>query len=389
MTSASQPQREAALTQLFSPEGKPGALEGVKILEICGVNFGCLIAGSLLAELGAEVYTVPDEEAQRITVDDVYVNGVGIPYLVESRGKKKTSWDAAAELLPYVDILLDGLGPGKLAQRGMGYPQLAEKYPSLIYVAISPFGHYPTEKSIEFADAADSDLTGQAYNGYMAMLGNPDLPEPFSYPIRAGIWLAWAFAGAAAALGALASYWERLKTGRGGVVDVATNEVLSVVHPYQIGAAFVLNANRRRSPTIDANLYVTYTTAKAKDRFVAIATVIWPEIEAFFQIIGRSELAEKWKDAMSQVWEKPDVIKPLAQEVFKTVSELPAEELVRRAREKGKPPMAIVKTLEEVAAQEHWRLRRAIVEMECHGKKLLMPGTPYVLSETPGKIGTC
>jgi crotonobetainyl-CoA:carnitine CoA-transferase CaiB-like acyl-CoA transferase len=377
--------REAILRKLFRPEGKPAALEGVKVLEICGVNFGCMIAGSLLAELGAEVHTVPDERAVKITADEVYIEGVGVPYFVEGRGKKRVEWRDVESLLPQVDVLLDGLGPGKLAERGLGYPDLAKRYPQLIYVAVSPFGHYPTAKAREYADVPDSDLTGQAYNGYMAMLGNPSLPEPYSYPIRAGIWLAWAFAGAAAAMGALSAYWQRMRTGRGTFVDVATNDVLSVDHPYQIGAAFVLGVARRRSPTIDANLYVTYTTARAKDRFVAIATVIWPEIEAFFEIIGRPELAEKWRDAMTQVEKNPDAIKPLEKEVFAVVREIPAEELIRRSREKGKPPIAVVKTLEEVASQEHWRQRRAIVEVNC-GKKLLSPGTPYAMSETPGRV---
>ena len=238
--------REEVLTRLFGGrEAKPSALEGVKALEICGTNFGCRIAGSILAELGAEVYTVPDEDAKKITPHGVTINGVGIPYFLESRGKREVSLEETKELLPGVDVLFDGLGPGKLYSMGMGYPQLAEKYPRLIYVAVSQFGHFG-KKAEEYADMPDSDLTGQAYNGYMAMLGNPSLPEPYSYPIRAGIWLAWAFAGAAAALSALAAYWARMKTGRGQFVDVAVNEVLSVDHPYQIGAPFVLGAPRQR-----------------------------------------------------------------------------------------------------------------------------------------------
>jgi crotonobetainyl-CoA:carnitine CoA-transferase CaiB-like acyl-CoA transferase len=379
-------EREATLKELFRPEGKPVALEGVKVLEICGVNFGCMIAGSLLQELGAEVYTLFDEEAAKITAEGVYIEGVGIPYFVEGRGKRRVTWGEVSSILPTVDILIDGLGPGKLAERGVGYPQLAEKYPGLIYVAVSPFGHFPTQKSREYANMPDSDLTGQAYNGYMAMLGNPSLPEPYSYPLRAGIWLSWAFTGAAAALGALAAYWQRLKTGKGRFVDVATNDVLSVVHPYQVGAGFILGRGRRRSPTIDANLYVTYTTAKAKDRFVAIATVIWPEIEAFFEIIGRPDLAERWREAMAKVEERPEELHRLEKEVFNIVAQIPSDELIRRSREKGRPPIAVVKTLEEVAAQEHWHMRRAIMQVDCRGKRLLMPGTPYVLSETPGRV---
>ncbi len=378
--------REEVLTRLFGGrEAKPSALEGVKALEICGTNFGCRIAGSILAELGAEVYTVPDEDAKKITPHGVTINGVGIPYFLESRGKREVSLEEAKELLPGVDVLFDGLGPGKLYSMGMGYPQLAEKYPRLIYVAVSQFGHFG-KKAEEYADMPDSDLTGQAYNGYMAMLGNPSLPEPYSYPIRAGIWLAWAFAGAAAALSALAAYWARMKTGRGQFVDVAVNEVLSVDHPYQIGAPFVLGAPRQRSPTIDANLLVTYTTARAKDSFVALATVIWPEIEAFFEIIGRPDLAERWKKAL-EVWEKdPAQLKELEKEVFAEVAKFKGEDLVKASREKGKPPIAIVKSVEWVASQPHWRMRGAIMELRCSERTILVPGTPFMMSETPGKV---
>ena len=378
--------REEVLTRLFGGrEAKPSALEGIKALEICGTNFGCRIAGSILAELGAEVYTVPDEDAKKITPHGVTINGVGIPYFLESRGKREVSLEEAKELLPGVDVLFDGLGPGKLYSMGMGYPQLAEKYPRLIYVAVSQFGHFG-KKAEEYADMPDSDLTGQAYNGYMAMLGNPSLPEPYSYPIRAGIWLAWAFAGAAAALSALAAYWARMKTGRGQFIDVAVNEVLSVDHPYQIGAPFVLGAPRQRSPTIDANLLVTYTTARAKDSFVALATVIWPEIEAFFEIIGRPDLAERWRKAL-EVWEKdPAQLKELEKEVFAEVAKFKGEDLVKASRERGRPPIAIVKSVEWVASQPHWRMRGAIMELRCSERTILVPGTPFMMSETPGKV---
>ncbi|MEL9990311.1 MAG: CoA transferase [Thermoproteus sp.] len=377
--------RDRALMELFGArETKPEALQGVKVLEICGTNFGCRIAGSLLSELGAEVYTVPDEDAKKITPHGVTIGRVGIPYFLEGRGKKEVSLDQAKSLLAEIDILIDGLGPGRLYSMGMGYPQLSERYPKLIYVAISQFGHYGS-KAEEYAEMPDSDLTGQAYNGYMAMLGNPSLPEPYSYPIRAGIWLAWAFAGAAGALAALAAYWERMRSGRGQFIDVAINEVLSLDHPYQIGASFVLGGPRRRSSTIDANLLVTYTTARAKDGFVALATVIWPEVEAFFEIIGRPDLAEKWKEALS-LWERdPSRLRELEAEVFAEVAKFRGEDLVRASREKGRPPIAIVKSIEWVASQEHWRIRGALMELDCGGKKVLVPGSPFMMSETPGR----
>ncbi|MFP3191756.1 MAG: CoA transferase [Thermoproteus sp.] len=378
--------REEALRRLFGDrEAKPEALEGVKAVEICGTNFGCRIAGSLLSELGAEVYTVPDEDAKRITPHGATIDGVGIPYFVEGRGKREVALEEVPKLLSELDILIDGLGPGRLYSRGMGYPQLSERYPRLIYVAISQFGHYG-RKAEEYAEMPDSDLTGQAYNGYMAMLGNPSLPEPYSYPIRAGIWLAWAFAGAAGALSALAAYWARMRSGRGQFIDVAINEVLSVDHPYQLGAPFVLGAPRQRSPTIDANILVTYTTAKAKDDFVALATVIWPEVEAFFEIIGRPDLAERWRKAI-EAWERdPGQLKELEREVFAEVAKYKAEDLVKASREKGRPPIAVVKSVEWVASQPHWRMRGAILEVTCRGKKILVPGTPYMMSETPGRV---
>jgi len=92
--------REEALRRLFGDrEAKPEALEGVKAVEICGTNFGCRIAGSLLSELGAEVYTVPDEDAKRITPHGATIDGVGIPYFVEGRGKREVALEEVPKLL--------------------------------------------------------------------------------------------------------------------------------------------------------------------------------------------------------------------------------------------------------------------------------------------------
>jgi len=68
------------------------------------------------------------------------------------------------------------------------------------------------------------------------------------------------------------------------------------------------------------------------------------------------------------------------------VAKYKAEDLVKASREKGRPPIAVVKSVEWVASQPHWRMRGAILEVTCRGKKILVPGTPYMMSETPGRV---
>jgi crotonobetainyl-CoA:carnitine CoA-transferase CaiB-like acyl-CoA transferase len=92
-----------------------------------------------------------------------------------------------------------------MAAAGLGYEQLAESNPALIYVSVSPFGQDGPK-----ANWAATDLTVFAACGAMALTGDPDRA-----PLRISVPQIWVHAGAAAAGAALLGLYERNRSGRG------------------------------------------------------------------------------------------------------------------------------------------------------------------------------
>jgi len=117
-------------------------------------------------------------------------------------------------------------------------------------LAISPYGHF-SKKAEEMSNVPDSNLTAQAYNGYPLLIGNPSVRP---VPLRGHMgcmgdggrmrhdWHPW-------------TLYERLKSGKGRLIDVATHEALATVHAYPIVASFLFGRSRPQYGFLDYILY--------------------------------------------------------------------------------------------------------------------------------------
>ena len=127
-----------------SSEGKPEVLDDTTVIEISHANFPALISASILGEFGAEVIKVepPDgDPARKVSHYGINVEGIGIPFLMESRNKQHITLDLKTEkgienlkkLISQSDLVIDGMKPGFLDSLGVGYKQCAELKPGLVY----------------------------------------------------------------------------------------------------------------------------------------------------------------------------------------------------------------------------------------------------------------
>ncbi|MEM4472277.1 MAG: CoA transferase [Archaeoglobaceae archaeon] len=390
--------RDEFLMKLFSEDSKPLALEDVKVVEIADENFAAAIASSLLAEMGARVLRVEiGEEAKNISPFGVKINGVGIPYFVESRNKEIVKFgEEVKERIFSADIIIDGTTPGYLDSLGVGYKQISERNPKVIYVAISPFGHY-TSKAKEFRNVPDSDLTAQAYNGYPTLIGNPYLTGERSYPLRAGIWAAWTMAGVNAAVGAMIALLERMKSGKGQFVDIATNDALSVVTTFPAIMGFLFGKPRGRFGTIDY-LFYPFGYHKVKDGYIALATPTDADFRALLKIIKRWDLEPDWKYTLDRISDDLERIRQLDEELNKTLKKFTVKELLKRASKfrksklplvskfLGRPVIVKINTLREVLQDEHWKIRKSFLKVKVDEKEVIVPNSPIKASETPSRV---
>jgi len=374
------------LSQMAALTGKPEALDDMVVLDLSYANFSGLITSSFFAEAGAEVMKVepPEGDPSRVmTPFGVQVQGVGIPYLMESRNKRHVSLDwnspggreKVRRLAVRADVLIDTFAPGEMDSWGIGYRQLREMNPGLVYVAISPYGHY-TSRGREFAAMPWTDLTSQAESGLAALIGDlADSPEPYNWPTRAGFYAAGYTTAVAAATGALVAAFFKRRTGEGQMVDIAAADAYASCVGFPPTIGYVWKKPRPRYGTLDYGL-CPYGFFKCRDGYVAIACFRDQDFRAALKILGRWKLEEDWKSLLDRITDDIEKVKGLNEAVEEAVAGYTYQEIaekfssysVKAARSKwkggGLPVTAKMLSPRQVLDQEHWKARNTFARLE-------------------------
>jgi crotonobetainyl-CoA:carnitine CoA-transferase CaiB-like acyl-CoA transferase len=208
-----------------------GPLAGVRVLDLTRVLAGPW-ATQLLADFGADVIKVEEPQAGDDTRQwgppwlegpDGTATRESAYYLSTNRGKRSVTLDLAnehgarlaRELALGSDVLIENFKVGGLARYGLGYEDLSQQQPRLIYCAISGFGQDGPQ-----ARRPGYDAMIQAMGGLMSITGLPD-GEPGAGPVKVGVAVADLMAGMYAASAILGALYERTRSGRGQYIDLA------------------------------------------------------------------------------------------------------------------------------------------------------------------------
>ena len=241
-----------------------GPLSGLKVVDLTHVMAGptCTL---MLADMGAEVIKIekiPAGDDTRYMVPPK-IGDVAASFLMMNRNKKGIALDLKTpggakvlrRLIESADVLVENFGPGVMDRLGFGYADISKKHPALIYCSLSGFG-----RTGPYKHRRGFDLVAQAMSGIMSFTGErPDGP-----PVKCGAPLSDITAGIIAAMGILAAYAHRLKTGEGQWVETSLFEAALVqtywqaaiamatgVAPKAMGSAHPLNAPYQAFETAD------------------------------------------------------------------------------------------------------------------------------------------
>ncbi len=203
-------------------------LAGVRVLEIAAEIAGPY-CGKLFADAGAEVIKIepPEGDQLRRWTSSGHALGEGedgalFQYLNASKRsvvadlETREGCDLVLGLAKRVDLVIDALGPGVLAARGLGFDVLRSGHPTLSLLSISPFG-----TTGPWAERPATEWTLQAQVGATAARGWPGR-GPVGAGGRIGEWVA----GTYAAVAGLAAWLSARATGEGQLIDVSMFEVL-------------------------------------------------------------------------------------------------------------------------------------------------------------------
>ena len=208
-------------------------LRGFRVLDLTR-NLAGPYCTMVLGDMGADVIKIERPESGDDTRNwtPPTWNGESTTFLSANRNKRSLAIDLnlpeglkiVQRLANKVDILVESFKPGSLSKRGLGYPELTEKNPGLIYCSISGYGNDgPLQNSPGY------DPIMQASTGIMDMTGEPD-QDPVRLPIAvndmgSGLW---------AVIGILSAVMTRSETGIGCHVETSLFETAAWWMNYHI-----------------------------------------------------------------------------------------------------------------------------------------------------------
>jgi crotonobetainyl-CoA:carnitine CoA-transferase CaiB-like acyl-CoA transferase len=172
------------LVRPASDVGSLAVLEGVRVIDVSRVLAGPLSAQTL-ADFGAEVVKLERPGVGDDTRSwEPSFGSKSDPDVRESayfcsvnRGKRSVTLDftrpegaaIVRELARNADVLVENYKVGTLARYGLGYEQLAEVNPRLIYVSVTGFG-----QTGPYRTRAGYDTIIQALGGLLSITGQRD-----------------------------------------------------------------------------------------------------------------------------------------------------------------------------------------------------------------------
>lgn len=360
-----------------------------------------LLCGQILGDLGADVIKVePPEGSSARRLGPFYKdrpdpNG-SLFWWAFNRNKRGItlsvdSSEGVAIMLRLVErahFFIESDRPGYLAEQGLGYEQLADVNPALVYVSITPFGQDGPK-----AGWADSDLVVWAAGGPLVLSGDEDRP-----PVRVSVPQAYLHASAEAAVATLIAHHERQRSGRGQHVDVSAQQAVAIATQSNI-LAFPLGYPevRRMSGAGRVGAVKGRQFWPAKDGYVSILFqfgssngVFTRRLMEYIYDEGFCDEATRDKDWIAYGQLLASGQEPVSEyervkqvvEAFtrtKTKAELFQAALERRLVIAPVATMEDVATSRQLAARDFWRT----VEHREVGRSFRYPGPFVKLSEAP------
>jgi crotonobetainyl-CoA:carnitine CoA-transferase CaiB-like acyl-CoA transferase len=195
-----------------------GPLHGIVVADFSRV-LAAPYATMLFGDLGADVIKVerPGSGDDTRAWGPPFSGDEATYFLSVNRNKRSLAVDlsdpatrpALLELVRRADVLIENFRPGTMSKHGLGWNDVHELNPRLVYCSVTGFG--PGKG----AALPGYDLLVQAVGGLMSVTG----PRP-GEPVKVGVALVDVLTGLHAAIGILAALRAREHTGRGQLVEV-------------------------------------------------------------------------------------------------------------------------------------------------------------------------
>ena len=376
----------AMVGEAREPETGSGPLDGITVLDASRV-LAAPFCTMQLGDLGADVIKVErpgNGDQTRGWHPPLYGDsGESAYYVSINRNKRSITLDlSTAEgrdifrtLAGDVDILVENFRVGKMETWDLGYEDLREDNPGLIYAHLTGYGEWGPA-----ANRPAYDIVMQAEGGMMSITGTED-----GEPVRVGVAIADIGAGmyATQAILAALTYRERDSQGRGQKIDVSLFDGQVAWMTYMASYYFATGSPPGRMgskhPTIAP--YQAFETADDHLVVAVSSEHMWPR---FCAAIDREDLIDDPRFATNsdRVANRETLDELLASE-FATRDTAEWVQILEQAGVPASPVRDMAEVFEDPQV-EHRGMRARIDHPT--GETIDMPASPMFLSRTPTSI---
>ena len=360
-----------------------GPLTGLKVVELAHIMAGP-VCGLMLADMGADVIKVEKvpggDDSRRFLPPDI--GGESAAFMMMNRNKRGIAIDLKQDagrdvlrrLLAGADAVIENYRQGTMERLGLGYETLRQANPGLIYCEISGFG-----RSGPYAARGGFDLIAQGMSGLMSITGE-GAGRP---PVKVGAPVTDITAGILGAMGVLAAYIERQRSGRGQRVDTSLFEA-GITHSYW-QSAITFATGRSPGPMGSAHpLNAPYQAFETADGWLNLGAANQANWLRMLAAIDAPELAEdpRFVDNAARIAHLEELTAAL-NAVFR--KRKTADWLERL--EAAKVPAGPVLDIAEMHADPQTLAREMVVDAP-HARlgPVKTIGLPVKFSETPGGV---
>ncbi|MFB3815200.1 MAG: CaiB/BaiF CoA transferase family protein [Terriglobales bacterium] len=408
------PSFEEFCKTLFNPKaafGKPEALKGLRVLSCTQYILGPSCA-SYMAELGAEVIKIEAPrrgEAMRHTTPFnepflyplsrwVPERGTGLGFVGANPNEYFVSLDfhrpeaqaILKKLVAKTDVFVENYRPGTFDRWGIGYRQLKEVNPRLIYMWLGGFGGWGPGRV-----RASYDILGQAQGGNFGATGKPEFMG--GAPAKHTIWLADYWGGMMGATAVLAALRYREKTGQGTFIEYSQVHGVTRLLEYALPLHGKLGICRERWGNWDTQLCVhgiiqcgksSYPNSENpqenEEGYILVSAYTDEHFATLCKTIGNADIAAKYAKAKDRVQPKAQI------EIYAALEKWSADktkEQVAAILDGANIINQPVWSSKEVANHPHWQQRGSVrwIDDPTYGP-IMHQGPAYHMSHTPPRV---
>ncbi len=356
-----------------------GPLSGIKVMDFTHVLAGTYTT-MILGDLGAEVIKVERREGDSLRKTPPLKKDQSAYFFCSNRNKrgisidlkKKKARQVVYRMVEDCDVFVENFRPGVMDRLGLGYEDIKDIKPEIIYGSLSAFGEVGPLKNVPGFELIIQSIAGLV-NIQSSEGGEPFKVQPQMVDFVGGTFLAIAIMGA---------LYHKLNTGKGQRVTTSLIEGLSAM----MVTFFMMNFfGGKVKPGFQSRNPMMFPSQAFKGKDGYFSTVATPnQWDRFCKAIGKTEWIDHtdYNDVKYRV-KNYAKMEALVEEVTKTKTIEEWEHLFNQEQ----VAFSKINTIEEFLEHPQCEALKlfADVDHSTIGKvKLLRP--PWNMSETPSDV---